>query len=183
MFRLPSTSRRIISHCPSYSRLSANSAHAFQNTKPSIPAQPDSKRPFVNFTRLLLGAASTWLSSFSGLVRALAILHLFVVAGANSIIGRKQILNSFVQSFSKEFAPYLNEIRRLGEEVGAEIHLAKAFADYQEQRLQVVERAAAAESRATLGAFLPNAERDFKSIKTSQALQHARKSGWYWLHM
>lgn len=113
----------------------------------------------------------------AALLVTLSCLPFPIVAKLTQKTGHKQLLKAFGQSFSTEFAPDLTEITCLGEEVNAEIHLAKALADYEEQRLQAMERAAATESRAKLGAFLPNAVRDLTSLKDSQALQCSQKSG------
>lgn len=90
--------------------------------------------------------------------------------------GQKQLTNAFWQSFDQEFKPYVNEIRYLAKEVTSEIKLARELVHSQEQKLQVMERAAESKQRSTFRKFIPAVEKDLDEIKELQLQQFKRRS-------
>ncbi|CAI0650533.1 unnamed protein product [Colletotrichum noveboracense] len=84
--------------------------------------------------------------------------------------------NAFLQSFQQEFNPDLEMIRRCGLEAKQEIKLAKARADYQDQRLQEIERKAASKERHKVRQLFSRVGSDLDTIKNDRIQQDIRRA-------
>lgn len=92
-------------------------------------------------------------------------------------VGQTQLRNAFLQSFQQEFSPDLEKIRRCGLEVKQEIKLAKVKADLQDQKLQQLEREAAAAGRRTLRKVASRLDGSLDTIKNEQIQRDLRRAG------
>jgi hypothetical protein len=81
------------------------------------------------------------------------------------MLGPKQVLNAFWQSFEQEFKSDIGMIQRCGDEVRGEMVLAKAQADLQDQELQRKEREAASGHRRKLREILSRTGDNIDTIK------------------
>lgn len=78
-----------------------------------------------------------------------------------------------------EVDPYIKDIRRLSDEVNAEITLAKYQADREDQEIQKRDRDEASKSRRVLKWFVSKAEQDLSAIRSKQEQQSIRKLSAY----
>ncbi|RCI15228.1 hypothetical protein L249_6927 [Ophiocordyceps polyrhachis-furcata BCC 54312] len=90
--------------------------------------------------------------------------------------GQKQLVNVLWHSFRIEFKPDIDAVEASGKEVKAEVALAKAQADRQDQELQRKERESASESRSTLGRFMFRARDDLDTIRQQQLQRDQRRA-------
>ncbi|XWX00732.1 hypothetical protein V2A60_008753 [Cordyceps javanica] len=88
----------------------------------------------------------------------------------------QQLQNALFQSLEKEFQPFVQDIQKLGKEVKDEVASATALANYQDQKLQAIERKAASKNRSRLRAFVPTVENDLDEIKEMSRQQSTRRS-------
>ncbi|RDA89289.1 hypothetical protein CP532_0587 [Ophiocordyceps camponoti-leonardi (nom. inval.)] len=86
------------------------------------------------------------------------------------------LVNALWQSFLIEFKPDIDAVQASGKEVKAEVALAKAQADRQDQELQRKEREAASESRSILGRFMLKARDDIDVIRQQQLQRDQRRA-------
>ncbi|KAJ3495242.1 hypothetical protein NLG97_g3533 [Lecanicillium saksenae] len=102
----------------------------------------------------------------TGLQRALCDFHASIIRcckHAVEIIQRpwqQKLKKAILQSFEQELQSDVKDIHHLGKEVKAEITLAAANAERQDQKLQALERESAAKSRSSLRSFIPRVERE-----------------------
>ncbi|RDA94437.1 hypothetical protein CP533_2254 [Ophiocordyceps camponoti-saundersi (nom. inval.)] len=89
---------------------------------------------------------------------------------------QRQIVNSLWQSFEMEFQSDADAIQGCGKEVKAEVALAKAQADRQDQELQKKEREAASKSRLTLNGFMSKANDGIDNIRQEQLQRDQRRA-------
>jgi hypothetical protein len=84
---------------------------------------------------------------------------------------KNHLIRALWSSIEKDFAPETAEVQHLAKQVTAEIRLAKDLVDHREQRLQALERAAAAEQRSMLQRFVPKVGRELDTLKRMQLEQ------------
>lgn len=91
----------------------------------------------------------------------------------------QKLKKAILQSFEQELQSDVLEIKKLGNEVKAEIALAAAHAESQDQKLQALDRESASKSRSMLRSFMPKAERGLDELKAMHLQQLTRKSSEY----
>lgn len=123
-------------------------------------------------------AAGMWYKYFNGHVRVNP-TNMPVRTFCSRKSGQQKLKRAILQSFEQEMQSDVQEIQKLGKDVKAEIDLAAAHAERQDQRLQAQERKNATRSRSRLRSFMPKVERGLDEIRAMQLQQSTRKSSEY----